>query len=507
MVLPFTMVLGCSDFLDINDSPNSPVDVPLTAQLGAALGGTAFANSNELNRFGAVVSDYLYGAGGSPRSYDTYVITGADFGNQWTGEIWAGPLMQYEKIILKAEAQENWNYAGVAKIMQAYLWSLTTDVWGDIPYSEAMQGESGITRPKVDTQESIYKGTGGKPGLFDLIRAGIADLGKTTNLTMTTDDVVYGGNVNNWRKAGYTLMLRLAMTISVKDPAFATSIINEILAANGGAWATTLISSNAQNLSVKFGGAVGSQSPMFTYMFVSTFQNELVVSRRFTDLLIGLNDPRLPVLVKKGQISPTNTAPTPDWVVYENGSPIPTANPVTFSKWNVAVTGANGIGPIRLVTNAGRAFMLAEAMLRLGIAIPGSTPQSLYYEGMRASMEEFAAATSADFPLSATAINTYIGANAGAATTVATLTGTTEQRINQIITQKYIAMAGNGLEAWNDIRRTGYPVHTQVEHQNAAGEDGRRPVRARYPDADIARNNNLGAAVKKTNEKVWWDAN
>ncbi|HZY81270.1 MAG TPA: SusD/RagB family nutrient-binding outer membrane lipoprotein [Cyclobacteriaceae bacterium] len=516
-VLPVTLVLGCSDFLDINDSPNSPVDVPLSAIMGPAIGGAAFANANELNRFGAVVSDYLYGAAGSPRSYDTYVLTGGDFGNQWTGELWNGPLIMFDKIIKKGTEQGNFNYVGVAKIMQAYTWSLVTDVWGDIPYSEALRGETadgGIYRPKVDSQESIYKGSAEKPGLFALIREGIADLDKGTNLPLGADDVVYGGNIALWKRAGYTLMLRLATTISVKDPEYAKSIFNEVLAVNGGAWRNTVISNNSHNLSVKFGGALGSQSPTYTYMFVSLFMNELIVSKRFTDLLQNNtptnttdDDPRLPVLVKKGQRTPTDPTPTADWVVFENGSPPPTVNPVTFSKWNTAVVGANGVGPVRLVTNAGRAFMMAEAILRLGITVPGETAQTLYYEGIRASMDEYGTLTDAAFPLTSAAATAYIGASSATATTVAKLAGSVDQQINQIITQKYIAMAGNGLEAWNDIRRTGFPAHTQPEHQAAAGEDGKRPVRARYPDADIARNPNLGAAVKKTNEKMWWDAN
>jgi hypothetical protein len=131
--------------------------------------------------------------------------------------------------------------------------------------------------------------------------------------------------------------------------------------------------------------------------------------------------------------------------------------------------------------------------------IAPQTAQQYYYEGMRAALTESG--------VPAGTIDTYIGLSATASTPVATLSGTPANMQNQIITQKYIAMTGNGLEAWIDIRRTGLPAHTVTEHNNAAGEDGTRPVRARYPDADIARNPNLGAAVQKTNVKVWWDAN
>lgn len=487
-VLPFTLLIGCADFLDVNDSPNNPLDVPLNTLLSSGLVASGFANANELNRFYSTVSDYLYGAGNAPASYDVYAITGGDFGNQWTGEIWNGGLVQFQKIIEKGEAAGANNYVGVAKIMQAYLWSLTTDTWGDIPYSEALQGVAGITRPKVDSQEEIYKGNSGKKGLFDQIREGIALLQTASLPAMGTDDVVYGGNIANWRRAGYTLMIRMAMTISAKEPALAKQIIEEVIAAN------EMISANNQNLAVKFGTAVGSQSPIYSYMFVTTFQNDMTVSTRYLNLLQGLADPRLPLFV---------TSPTGSYVTYDNGYRGTLAVATSFSKWAPAVTSTLsttlGAGPVRLVTNAGRAFMLAEAMLTLGVVYAGQTPQSLYYEGMRASLTEAGVA--------AATINTYIGATAATPTAVATLSGTVANQQNQILTQKYIAYTGNGLEAWIDIRRTGLPAHTQTEHNNAAGEDGKRPVRARYPDSDIARNPNLGAAVKKTNEKMWWDAN
>jgi Starch-binding associating with outer membrane len=498
-VLPLALLAGCADFLDVNDTPNNPLDVPQSTILPSALVATGFANANELNRFYSTVSDYLYGAAGGPAAYDTYVLTGGDFGNQWTGELWNGALIQYDRMIKKGEAEGSYAYVGIAKIMQAYTWSLVTDTWGDIPYSQALKGDENVTRPELDSQEDIYKGNPSKgvKSLFDLTREGIADLDKPSLLTPGVDDVVYGGNIANWKRAGYTLMLRMAMTISAKEPALAASIVNEVLAAGN------YITANSQNLAVKFGGSVGSQSPIYSYMFVTTFQNDMTVSTRYVTLLengAAADDPRLPLFVKKGVTAANGTTPTAGYVTFENGFRGTLPGVFQFTKWNNAVTGANGVGPVRLVTNAGRAFMLAEAILNLpGVNAGALTAQNLFYEGMRASLTE-AGATTAE-------IDAYIGATNATPTPRATLSATKSVAIDQIITQKYIAMTGNGLDAWNDIRRTGFPSHTAVEHANAAGEDGKRPVRARYPDSDIARNPNLGAAVKKTNERVWWDAN
>jgi hypothetical protein len=251
-------------------------------------------------------------------------------------------------------------------------------------------------------------------------------------------------------------------------------------------------------------------------MFVTTFQNDMTVSTRFVTLLqngagTADDDPRLTAFVKKGTTTATSGIPTTNYVTFDNGfrGTLPAA--AQFAKWHVGVTGTQGAGPIRLITNAGRCFMLAEAIIRLGVTVPGETAQSLYWKGMKASFDEVLPLTSAfvapEAPMSSAQVDAYIGASVASPTPIATLAGTPDQMINQIITQKYIAMTGNGLDAWNDIRRTGFPAHTQVEHANAAGEDGKRPLRARYLDAEIARNPNFKDVVKRTNERLWWDAN
>jgi hypothetical protein len=143
---------------------------------------------------------------------------------------------------------------------------------------------------------------------------------------------------------------------------------------------------------------------------------------------------------------------------------------------------------VRLLTNFQRAFILAESALILGTA---GDPQALYTEGIRASMT-LAGQT-------ATQIDAYLAANPK----VAILAGTNAQKLEQIITQKYIAFTGNGVELWNDYRRTGYP--TLRDSQNAAGIDGTRPVRAVYITQEVERNPNFATAIQQSNVKLWWD--
>lgn len=478
LIIPFVILSGCNDFLDINDTPNNPLVVPPSTLLSNMLVGAAFTNANELNRFSSTVMDYTAGASGNPRNYDIYVTNGADFGNQWRFELYGGAITSGEKLIAAAIREESKVYAGIAKIMKAYSFSLATDVWGDVPYSEAGKGDpEGILQPRIDKQEDIYKGNASLKiqSLFDLIREGIVDLDATSLFKPASDDVVYGGDISKWKKAGYSLMLKLALTISDREPDLATSVINEVIAAG------QIITLNNENLSVKFGSATGSQSPIHSWTNVSSFRNDMMVSTGYVSLLQGLNDPRLAKFVTK---------PTGNFITIANGFrgtlPTPATN---WSRWGAAVTGAGGVGPVRLLTAAQVAFILAEAKLILpAINTPGGkTANDLYRDGINASMAEAGVAT-AD-------VTAYLATAAG------TLTGTTEQQREQIILQKYIAGTGNGLEAWNDYRRTGYPAF--AEHQNAGGKDSKRPRRAHYIDHEVQRNPAFSPAVA-TNVNVWW---
>ncbi|MDO1448546.1 SusD/RagB family nutrient-binding outer membrane lipoprotein [Rhodocytophaga aerolata] len=481
LLIPLLLgVSACEDYLDVNDTPNNPLAVTPPVLLPSALAGTAFANANELNRFAAVTVTHLAGAAGSPAAYDIYNIDGGVFGNQWRFEIYGGALVNYQKLIEDGEERGANAYVGIAKIMKAYTFSIATDVWGDVPYSEALKGTE-FLQPRIDSQEDIYKGNSalGIQSLFDLVREGLADLEEASTFTPGSDDLVYEGDIEKWKKAGNTLLLKFAMQISRREPALAASVINEVLAKGPESY----IASNTEDLNVRFGASVGSQSPIHTYTNVSSFKDELIVSTRFVDVLESLNDPRLPIFVTK---------PGADYVTVDNGFrgtlPQPVAN---WSRYNSYVTGVNGEGPVRLVTNFQRAFILAEAALTLPGVATTQTAQEYYTEAITASME-LAGLTSAE-------ITAYLDANPA----IATLSGSTEQQLEQIMTQKWIAWFGNGLEAWNDWRRTGYPV--LAPSQNAVGIDGTRPVRAQYIEQELSRNPNFPNPGPLSNEKLWWD--
>lgn len=469
---------ACDDFFDVNESPNNPLVAPPEVLLPSGLAGTAFAYANELNRFTTVVVQHLAGAGGSPAAYDVYNIDGSDFNNQWEFEIYGGALVNYRKCIEAAEETQSNAYIGISKIMQAYTFAITTDFWGDIPYSEALQGDIGVIQPNLDTQEDIYLGNegAGVQSLFDLVKEGLQALENPGEPLPGVDDLAYGGDIELWQRAGYTLLLKLAMQLSEVDPQRAQQEIQNVV--NLG---EVYMNDNSHDLNITFGGNVGSQSPVHTYTNVSLFQNELILSERYLDFLEDRNDPRLPIFF---------TSPTGEYVTLDNGATTTLPPPDSFSQFNNYVTGQNGEGPVRILTHFQTKFILAEAALIYGITEAG-TPQELYQQGIRASMA-LAGVAEAD-------IDAYFTANP----TVVTLAGTAEEQREQIITQKYIAFTGYGYEPYNDWRRTGYPVLSVS--QNAVGVDGTIPLRVVYTSQSIANNANIPPQPPQPNVPVWWD--
>jgi len=496
-------------FLDVNTTPNSPTVVTMPLLFTSTVIYSGFVATNDLGRAASLFIQYQAGTANQMVQYDRYDIRGS-FDNQWNGELYSGALINSQTLIDLAATKESPAYGGIAKLLKAYNFSIATDMYGDVPYSQALKGKDN-TKPRYDKQEDIYKGNSalGIQSLIDLVKEGLADLDKPSTLKPgTTDDPVYGKTANNiaqWKKMGNTLLLKFANTISKREPALAASLINQAAA---GAF-----TSNADDFEVPFGSSNGNQNPLFSFNFVNRTGDQML-SQRLLDSMRVLNDPRLPIYFTP---TPTPTAtvnatgtvttlpgpvvngvPTPTFLTftgYQNGgiaSGLTVPALANRSRYNIYIRGNSGEASARLLTNVQRLFILAESALTLpGITVAG-TAQSLYQDAIRASMIK-AGIANAD-------VTAYFAANPR----VATLSGTTEQRRNKIITQKWVSWVGNGLEAYNDYRRTGYPRLNPA--LNPAGDDATLPKRFTLPLSELTAN--AGAENQDVNiltsVPVWW---
>ncbi|RZJ88740.1 MAG: SusD/RagB family nutrient-binding outer membrane lipoprotein, partial [Hymenobacter sp.] len=141
--------VGCSKFLDVNVSPNNPVTVPPTVQLPSILIGTGFVVGNTLGRDGDLFMQHYAGLANQPATEDRYAISG-NYDNEWQFDLYGNNLNGAQTLIASTQAASP-AYSGIAKLIKAYNFSLVTDLWGDVPYSQALQGLGNI-HPGVDRQ-------------------------------------------------------------------------------------------------------------------------------------------------------------------------------------------------------------------------------------------------------------------------------------------------------------------------------------------------------------------
>ena len=466
MAITCLLATACEDYLDINEDPNNLAEVPVENVLPGAQIATGFYVGNTVQIVSSLWVQHMAGTGTQTDPYDRYNVSPGDFNNEWN-LAYATIIDDLEESIQNARADGNFVHAGMAQILQAYAWAVTTDIWGDIPYNQAINYNEFET-PVYDPQEQIYA------QLINELDEAIADLNRG-NATLTTGngDLIYQGNVVSWKRAANSLKLKLYLQSRHKNPNSAAQIA--ALIAND-----TLITTNADNFSIPFTKSAGSQNPIYQYSHL-TRPNDLILSQRFLDSLQATNDPRLPLIA---------TTTGGSFVALNNGVNVTTPfTAASRSRWGPFVVGngnllANGRidgageAPIRLITASMVHFWLAEAALTLGT--PGDAAE-LYRQALQLNMDNmrtFVTTAPANFADQASA---YID------TRVARFSAASGQaQLQTMIRDKWVASAGNAYEAYNDYRRTGFPNLELA--QNAQPGVTRIPTRWPYVLSEIQSN-------------------
>ncbi|MFN2439998.1 MAG: SusD/RagB family nutrient-binding outer membrane lipoprotein, partial [Chitinophagaceae bacterium] len=278
---------SCKKFLDINIDPDRiPSTNPPVAQLlTSAQLNLAFEGGSDLFRYTSLIVQHMSGQASQPNQtyeYDRYNITGSDENNVWSS-IFGTTLSDLEIIIQQAGANGSPHYAGVAKILKAYEYSLVVDTWGDVPYTEAQKQTENL-QPKYDDDETIY------PKLITLLTEAVTDINAASSLlTPGANSLIYPGSFsttkNNWIKLANTLKLRLLLHYSKKDPAFTVSQITALI--NSG---VPFMASNADNFQMVFNNAANQRNPIS--QFEVSRPNYLFAHHFMVDLMNAKSDPR-----------------------------------------------------------------------------------------------------------------------------------------------------------------------------------------------------------------------
>jgi len=495
----FLVGTGCgkiSDFGTTNVNPNgstyvststflSSVEVRLgNSNFGTTTGGT----STSAETLAGLMAQYF----AEPTYPQAQVYSTASLQVASTG-IYSGILNDLQMIIRRntdaatvadaANFGSNQNQIAIARILKALVYREVTDKWGDMPYSQALQGTGNLT-PKYDTQESIYR---------DLLKELTEAIAQFNGLNDVKGDLIYNGNVIQWKKVANSLRMLIALRMSKRYPAktdYAAVEFDKAVTDAAG-----YISNNADNLSIFY---PGNANPYNNPWFSPANSNDNAVSQTFTDLVGGLSDGRAAAFY-------TGTTGVP----YGLKSAVPTP-PSTWARI-LAPQFKQAAGTYVKISAASVLLAKAEGLL-LGWADStalGTTPQAAYEAGVTASFAQWGITISPSY-LTTGPANYVSGAGVASigGVTVAGSNALTPTRLSRIQLQQYLAFYPIGYEAWSNWRRTGVPdLKPTVEKVAGLGI----PRRYSYGTQEYSLNlEQLNVAIGRMggdtqDKRVWWD--
>ncbi|PSQ87411.1 MAG: SusD/RagB family nutrient-binding outer membrane lipoprotein [Bacteroidetes bacterium QS_3_64_15] len=459
-------IVGCDgDLLVDNTNPNATTE----PSMSGLLSNTILSTSNTTQGAASVTSYYVqHLASPSGSSVDRHFES--RFGGTWSGIY--GLLSDTEALIEKAEAEDSPHYAGVAQIIQAYNLGLATDLWGDIPYQEALQADEGETTPAYDSQEQVYE------EIQTLLSDARDNLDAESRSSPGSDDFVYGGDLEKWRKASWALEARYLNHLTKKsdyDP-------QAVLSAVGNAFER-----NADDAQMNYENDPSNNPWHNVYLnqeggILGGHLSEQLV-KEMDGSLYGVFDPRLQVAITDS--TETEGDDPPLYAGNRNG-----AGSGDFYNHLEPKYYASENAPILWITYAEMKFIEAEAALRDGNS---GRAYTAYMEGIRAHMDKVGVSESErDAYMNDPAVDV----------------GEDNLTLDEVFKEKNVALFLSP-EAWVDHRRHDYdypdfepPIDQNPLFQNSQDTDHIR--RVLYPLSEIERNRSNVPEVE-LNQFLWWD--
>ncbi|MEO7210417.1 MAG: SusD/RagB family nutrient-binding outer membrane lipoprotein [Chitinophagaceae bacterium] len=450
----------------INDNPNAPEQVDPQFLLSDVIYQAAKNNAEEGWKNGNLLAQLT-------SNIEFFPIDRYDVGTNT--ELWNNTYQLLNDVnSIEISPLGNDAYTGVSMIMKSMLSSLLTDLWTDVPYSQAIKGlNDGNFSPAYDTQEAIYTGD---DGILATLKQAVALLSGTT--ATISGDILYQGDLNKWIRLANSLQVRYLVRISKKVDVSAQlqTLINDDM----------LIQSNAENAVIPFLASAPNQWYLINER--EGRYEDVRMSKTAENIMVPLDDARTGVYYKPTALSVS--AGDPMFKGLPNGLSKESQNAYNLN--DISLIGSlfrddpSGVNA-PLMTYAELEFLKAEAAQKGFI----SGDASMYYnEAITASHEYFYT----------TVPPGYLASDSVA------LNGTDD--LKKIMTQKWISNFLNGYEAWIDVRRTGFPVlPIPLDNLN----NNIFPVRFRYPTTEQAANKiNYDAAVAHIggdtyNSKGWWE--
>jgi len=466
---------SCGKFGDTNVNPNS-VTTPVTSALLTSV--ETFIGADAV---------------GSPTSTASAPITGfytPFFVQHWSqiqypdnslyptsGVSWdsyyAGPMEDLYNIIQVNTANPNpiaasgnsVNQIQIARILLAYYYSILTDRYGDIPYSQALKGSVTIA---YDKQQAIYT------DLFAQLASAVSSFQSTG--TAITGDIIYGGDLSKWKRFANSLRLSLAMRLSKVDPATGKTQFMAALTDAGG-----VIDANTYNFKLTYPGGT------FNYpLYNLTSASVVAISKPLADLMNGYSDPRV---VKYGQVNSSNVVKGfPYGLNRSDALTWIATNPDYSLAFDASLKTSSST--VTIFSAAYIDLLRAEAALTY---TTGENALTMLTKGITDSWAQW-------------------GVTGNTATYLAAIGASVSAPLAKIQEQEWIALYGSEQNAFDEWRRTGVPVLTPAP--DATNPTKTIPRRFPYPSGEANTNGvaynaaiasfPYGGSDTETN-RVWWD--
>ena len=530
LFLIVSLLSSCTkDFEELNKNPNSPVVVPAI---------NIFTNAQQRavdRQLGGWMQHTYLGPWSQQWCKVQYIDEDRYMPRDMSGEFQNPYIFELKNLTIvmeKAAEEENEDLVAAAKVLRAWVFLYITDVWGDVPYSEALKGfdvEASLT-PKYDKQADIYAAL-----LAQLEEANVAF---SSSGDVGSGDLIYGGDPTSWRKLANSLKLRIlnraagtpwshtynmagGTTVTTTAGAAALSGADAQMAAilaNPASY--PIFESNDDNAYIVYPG-LPYRNPIFNTLYTRTDQG---ISETMVDWLLARNDPRIHVYAQPTPESQETAAV--EYAGWQNGREVTAAPFPSVSLLGTAIAYDEN-APLYLMAFDEVEFLKAEHYLRVG---NDGGAMAAYESGIAASMERWGLADGGT--ISPSWGDGKVGITTGSeefsvdyasylADPLIAWSGTTDHKFQLVIEQKWASIFGQGIEAYTEVRRTGFPARVfEYELAGAYYQNLGLPVRVQYALSEDTHNtDNVEASrvaqnIERINEgmfstngtasQVWW---
>ncbi len=499
------IISSCTEsYLDVNTNPNNLPTATPSFVFTNALNATA-ENMVGSNNVGNGINQLGHFWSGQWTQSSSYILTPTIFSYQFTNGDFTGywdrlynVLNDYQYVINNADANDQKYFKGPAKVMKAYIFQTLVDIYGNIPYSDALKGVEQLA-PKFDDQKAVYE------NLITTLDEAIVDLKANAFASaFAGTDIVFKGNTTKWVKFANSLKLRILMHQAKMTgrEGYITTELNKINTEGSGFITGEEVAAGGPGF---FVSTAGKQNHIYDYIGYDANGAVRALARynrptKFLfDVLIAANDTfRLKrIAYARGGENTATPGKSSVAEVVSNYVGVPFGIASGFTAPSSSYIGPSLIvkgefnRPVVLMTATEIQFALAEAKQRFsGVNIPG-TAQSFYEEGVKQSFRLLGAASSA----AATLLSSGIENSDWSAS---------PDKIKAINHQKWIALVNfGGLEAWTDYRKNNYPNIPQA----ATVTNANRPLRLFYPSTESGSNVNVAqqGTIDVFTTKLFWD--